>query len=228
LSIVRNLEEIQNRVDRAARKVGRNSESVLIVAVSKTVAIPRIEEAIAAGVQALGENRVQEAREKIAAIGKKVPWHLIGHLQTNKAKQAVSLFEMVHSVDSLRVAEALDQEAGKQEKLLPVLVQVNLSGEASKSGVAADEALELIEEVAKMTHLQLQGMMTIPPYAADPEAGRPIYRGLRELRDHVNSEDLSGTPLHHLSMGMSHDFEVAVEEGATIVRVGTLLFGERL
>ncbi len=228
MSIVRNLEEIHNRVDRAARKVGRNSESVVIVAVSKTVAIPRIEEAIAAGVQVLGENRVQEAREKIAAIGKKVPWHLIGHLQTNKAKQAVSLFEMVHSVDSLRVAEALDQEAGKQEKLLPVLVQVNLSGEASKSGVAADEALELIEEVAKMTHLQLQGLMTIPPYAADPEAGRPIYRRLRELRDHVNSEGLSGTPLHHLSMGMSHDFEVAVEEGATIVRVGTLLFGERL
>jgi len=227
LSIVRNLEEIRDRVARAARKVGRNPDSVRIVAVSKTVPISRIEEAIAAGVRVLGENRVQEAREKVRAIGKKIPWHLIGHLQTNKVHPAVSLFDMVHSVDSLRVATALNREAGKQEKLLPVLVQVNISGEARKSGVAVDRALELIEQVAGMTSLQLQGLMTIPPYAADPEAGRSIYRRLRELRDHVNAEGLSRTPLRHLSMGMSHDFEVAVEEGATMVRVGTLLFGER-
>jgi len=227
LSIVRNLEEIQTRIFRASRKVGCNPDSVTLVAVSKTVPVSRIEEAIAAGVEVLGENRVQEARQKIASIGKKIPWHLIGHLQTNKASLAVSLFEMVQSVDSLRVAEALEREAGKREKRLPVLVQVNISGETSKSGVAADEAPDLIEAVAGMPHLQLQGLMTIPPYSADPESGRPIYRRLRELRDRVNAEGLIGTPMTHLSMGMSHDFEVAVEEGATMVRVGTLLFGER-
>ncbi|NOY52457.1 MAG: YggS family pyridoxal phosphate-dependent enzyme [Deltaproteobacteria bacterium] len=227
MSIVRNLEEIQTRIFRASRKVGCNPDSVTLVAVSKTVPVSRIEEAIAAGVEVLGENRVQEARQKIASIGKKIPWHLIGHLQTNKASLAVSLFEMVQSVDSLRVAEALEREAGKREKRLPVLVQVNISGETSKSGVAADEAPDLIEAVAGMPHLQLQGLMTIPPYSADPESGRPIYRRLRELRDRVNAEGLIGTPMTHLSMGMSHDFEVAVEEGATMVRVGTLLFGER-
>jgi len=227
LSIVRNLEEIQGRIARAAGRTGRDPASVTLVAVSKTVSVSRIEAAIQAGVQVLGENRVQEARGKIEALGKKVPWHLIGHLQTNKSALAVSLFEMVHSVDSLRVAQALDREAGRRGKCLPVLVQVNISGETSKSGVAADEAPALLKAVAGMTQLRLEGLMTIPPYAMDPEAGRPVYRRLRELRDRVNAEGFVRLPLHHLSMGMSHDFEVAVEEGATMVRVGTLLFGER-
>jgi len=227
LSIARNLEEIQDRIARAAGRAGRDPASVTLVAVSKTVPASRIEEAIAAGVQVLGENRVQEARGKIETIGRKVPWHLIGHLQTNKAGLAVSLFEMVHSVDTLRVAQALEREADRQGKRLPVLVQVNISGEASKSGVAPEEAPALLQSVAGMGHLQIEGLMTIPPYAEDPEAGRPLFRRLRELRDRVNAEGLAGEGLRHLSMGMSHDFEVAVEEGATMVRVGTLLFGER-
>ena len=227
LSVAENVEKIRKRVERAARHVGRNPEGVTIVAVTKTVDVERIQEAVSAGISVLGENRVQDAREKIQRIGKTVQWHMIGHLQTNKAREAAALFGMVHSVDSLRVAQALNVEAGKQGKKLPVLVQVNISEEVSKSGVKSEETLDLIQSMAGMENLAVQGLMTMPPYAEDPEKSRWVFRRLREMRDRINQTGIPGVRMTHLSMGMSHDFETAVEEGATLIRIGTAIFGER-
>lgn len=225
--IAENVEKIRERVQRAARHAGRDPEGITIVAVTKTVDAERIQEAVSAGIGVLGENRVQDAREKIRRIGKAVQWHMIGHLQTNKAREAVSLFDMVHSVDNLRVAQALDLEAGKQAKRLPVLVQVNISEEESKSGAKAEEAMNLVQSMAGMENLAVQGLMTIPPYSGDPEESRWVFRSLREMRDRIAEMDIQGVRMTHLSMGMSHDFETAVEEGATLVRIGTAIFGER-
>jgi pyridoxal phosphate enzyme (YggS family) len=227
LTIVGNIEGIRKLIRGAALKAARDPESVEIIAVTKTVETERIKEALAAGIQILGENRIQEAREKIQQIGKTVQWHLIGHLQTNKARQAVALFDMIHSVDSLRVAQALELEAEKQGRQVPVLVQVNISDEKSKFGVKEQESGDLILAVSKMKHLDLKGLMTIPPLFEDPEASRPIYRRLREMRDEAAAWDLPRVDMKHLSMGMSHDFLTAVEEGATLVRIGTAIFGER-
>jgi hypothetical protein len=195
--------------------------------VTKTVDPFRIQEALDAGVHVLGENRVQEARDKMQRIGGGAQWHLIGHLQRNKVRQAVALFEMIHSVDSVRLAEALDGESRRQGKVMPVLLQVNVSGEASKFGVGEAEVPGLVRALAGMENLSLQGLMTIPPYSEHPEDARPDYRRLRELRDGLAELGLPGMELPHLSMGMTQDFEVAVEEGATMVRIGTALFGTR-
>jgi pyridoxal phosphate enzyme (YggS family) len=228
LTIAGNIESIRNRVRSAALRVERDPESVTIIAVTKTVETEGIEEALAAGVQILGENRVQEAREKIERLGRPVQWHMIGHLQTNKARQAAALFDMVHSVDSLRVAEALNREAGKEGKELPILLQVNVSGEERKFGVEAEEALSIVRTVSGMENLLIEGLMTIPPYFEDPEESRAVYRSLREMGREIVARNLPGVQMKHLSMGMSHDFETAVEEGATLVRVGTAIFGERV
>lgn len=218
---------IRSRISTAAQKAGRDPASVTIVAVTKTVDAERVQEALSSGIRFLGENRVQEAREKIGKIGRGVQWHLIGHLQSNKARQAVTLFDMVHSLDTLRLAEALDREAGKLGKTVPVLVQVNLSGEESKFGLPSRNAIDLIRSVSKMKHLLVEGLMTIPPYDEDVETARPIYSRLRELAGDIERCHLPHVRMAHLSMGMSHDFETAVEEGATLVRIGTAIFGER-
>lgn len=225
--IAENIEKIRERVQRSARNARRDPDAITIVAVTKTVDAERVKEAVSAGIGVLGENRVQDAREKIRMIGKSVQWHMIGHLQSNKAREAVSLFDMVHSVDSLRVAQALNAEAGKQARRLPVLVQVNISEEESKSGASAEEALNLVQAMAGMENLEVQGLMTIPPYSADPGEFRWVFRSLREMRDRIAEMDIQGVSMVHLSMGMSHDFETAVEEGATLVRIGTAIFGER-
>ncbi|MEK6775373.1 MAG: YggS family pyridoxal phosphate-dependent enzyme [bacterium] len=225
--IAENIEKIRKRAQRSARHAGRDPDGITIVAVTKTVDAERIQEAVSAGISVLGENRVQDAREKIQKIDRAVQWHMIGHLQTNKAREAAALFDMVHSVDSLRVAQALNVEAGKQGKKLPVLVQVNISEEESKSGVKAQEALNLVKSVAAMENLTVQGLMTMPPYAEDPEKSRWVFRSLREMRDRIAEMDIQGVCMTHLSMGMSHDFETAVEEGATLIRIGTAIFGER-
>jgi pyridoxal phosphate enzyme (YggS family) len=227
LSITENLATIRDRITRAARRVRRDPNEVTVVAVTKTVAAGRIREAIEAGVEVVGENRIQEAQAKIKEIGKGVEWHLIGHLQTNKAGLAVALFDLIHSVDSLRLAEALNREAEKRSKRVPLLLQVNISGEESKFGVAEDEVLDLMRSISGMEHLEVLGLMTIPPYSDDPEKGRSIYKRLREIREEMAVESLPRCRMRHLSMGMSHDYEVAVEEGATLVRIGTFLFGER-
>jgi pyridoxal phosphate enzyme (YggS family) len=222
--IARNLGEVGKRIDAAARLAHRDPAAVKLVAVSKTVDAGRIKEAWDAGQQIFGENYLQESREKIAALGPGPIWHFIGHLQTNKAKAAVELFHLIHSVDRIHLAQALEKAAAGQQKVQEILLQVNLAGEESKSGVAPEAAAELLREIRRLPHLQVMGLMTMPPFLP-PEAVRPYFRALREMRDRLVHLDLG--PLPELSMGMSGDYEVAVEEGATLVRVGTAIFGER-
>jgi PLP dependent protein len=223
--IPQNLKAVRAAITAACRRAGRDPGSVRLVAVSKTVDLDRIRAAIDAGQDLFGENYLQEAKDKIDALGRQVGWHLVGHLQTNKAKPAVELFDLIHGVDRGKLARALDSAAARLGKVQDVLIQVNLGGEDTKSGVAPEAALELVQEVARLPHLRLLGLMTMPPWFANPEAVRPYFRSLRELRDRLQS--LSGLPLPELSMGMSGDFTVAVEEGATLVRVGTAIFGRR-
>ena len=222
--IAQNLEEVRRRINAAALRAGREAQ-VRLVAVSKTVPVELIREAVAAGQRLFGENYLQEARGKIEVLGEAADWHFIGHLQSNKAKAAVELFELIHGVDRLKLAKALDAAAASLGKVQKILMQVNLAGEASKSGVSPEGAPELLRQIALLPHLQVLGLMTMPPFLA-PEAVRPYFRALRELRDHL--QDLSGRPLPELSMGMSGDYEVAIEAGATLVRVGTAIFGSRV
>lgn len=214
-----NLERVQAQVERACRKAGRDPSGVLLIAVSKTVEVERIRAAVEAGVAALGENRVQEAKDKVAALGHPVPWHLIGSLQTNKARDAVQLFDWIHSVDRLELARELDKRAHAAGKVVRGLLQVNLGEEPQKGGAAPGEVKQLLGEMQGLGNLRIRGLMAIPPLVPDAEAARPYFRRLRELRE--------ATGLEHLSMGMSADYEVAIEEGATMVRVGTSIFGPR-
>jgi PLP dependent protein len=211
-----NLGRVQEAVARACARAGRSPDHVLLIAVSKTMDVERVRLAIAAGVAALGENRVQEAKEKIEALGRPVPWHLIGSLQTNKARDAARLFDWIHSVDRLDLAHELSRRA---ERALNILLQVNLGDEPQKGGVAPAELKRLHEMVAALPNLKVRGLMAIPPATEQPEQARPFFRQLRELREQLG--------LEHCSMGMSADFEVAIEEGATMVRVGTAIFGPR-
>ena len=213
------LERVRERVARAAERVGRRAEDVLLIGVSKTVEPARIREAIAAGVPALGENRVQEARAKIAELGRPVPWHLVGQLQTNKARDAAELFDLIHSVDRAELARELDKRARQRGRPVTALVQVNVARERSKGGVPPEELDGLLDAVAKLDHVRVLGLMAIPPEAADPAGARVWFRALAKLGARHD--------LRELSMGMSGDFEVAIEEGATMVRVGTAIFGPR-
>jgi hypothetical protein len=222
-----NVQRVRERLADAARRAGRREDAVLLVAVSKTVDLTRIQAAVAAGVPALGENRVQEAREKIAALGHPVPWHLIGHLQTNKVRDAVGGFDVIQSVDRLPLAEAIAARAARDGLTVDVLVQVNLGDEPQKGGVAPPALRPALEAMAALPGLRLLGLMTIPPLPKDPEESRPHYRELGKLLEAARSWGL-GPQFRELSMGMSGDFEVGGEEGATIVRVGTAIFGARL
>jgi pyridoxal phosphate enzyme (YggS family) len=198
------------------------------VAVSKTVAAERVREAIEAGVTILGENYIQEAREKFNTLyDQGVAWHFIGHLQTNKAKYAVRMFDLIHSVDSFKLAAALDKEAAKRDIVQDILLQVNLSGEATKSGVAADEVAPLLERIAGLDHIRVRGLMTMPPFFDNPERARPFFEELAALRDRIGGAPTANADLQELSMGMTGDFEEAVNAGATLVRIGTAIFGQR-
>jgi hypothetical protein len=219
------LAKVRDRIASACTTAGRDPRSVCLVAVSKTVPTSGVAEAIAAGQTIFGENRVQEALAKMTAAGPKATWHLVGHLQKNKARQAVGAFALIHGVDDRELAVLLDRRAEAQAITQPVLVQANLSREATKSGADEEGLMPLLTAVAGLPHLDLRGLMIIPPPAADPEASRPWFRRLRELRDCAAS--LLARPLPELSMGMTDDFEVAIEEGATLVRVGRAIFGER-
>ncbi|HEV8440604.1 MAG TPA: YggS family pyridoxal phosphate-dependent enzyme [Methylomirabilota bacterium] len=214
-----NLERVRSAIAQACQRAGRSSSDVLLIAVSKTVEAARIQEAVDAGVSALGENRVQEARDKIDALGRPVPWHLIGSLQMNKAKDAVRLFDWIHSVDRLELANELDRRARALGRTVDTLIEVNVGEEAQKAGVRPAEVKRLLDAMAGLGAIRIRGLMAIPPIVEDAEQSRPHFRRLRELREAVGVE--------HLSMGMSADFEVAVEEGATMVRVGTAIFGPR-
>jgi len=227
MSIAANLARVKERITAAALRSGRSPESVKVVGVTKTVELPQVELAVQAGLEILGENYVQEAREKIQRFHGRVHWHFIGRLQSNKAKHAVRLFDLVHTVDSLRLAEELDRRAGAIGLTVPVLIQVNLAAEATKGGVRLEEVSVLVERAAGLDHLRIRGLMTMPPYFDDPERARPYFRRLRELSEKIAALGFPGVEMSELSMGMSGDFEAAVEEGATLVRVGTAIFGAR-
>ncbi len=220
---------VRERIARAAARAGRRPEDVTLVAVSKTFPADAVRAAFAAGLREFGENRVQEAERKIEATAELkaqgLRWHLVGHLQSNKAKRAAELFDHVHSVDDVELGRRLDRAAAERGRALPVFVEVDLAGEATKHGVPAERLVETLEALRPLASLRVQGLMVLPPYAEDPEATRPYFRRLRELRDDARARGLLAGDA--LSMGMSHDLEVAVEEGATLVRVGTALFGER-
>jgi len=223
------LAQVRERIATAAARCGRESTEVTLVAVSKTHPADAIREALRAGVTDFGENRVQEAESKIPLVkDEDARWHLIGHLQANKARRAVKLFDVIHTVDSTSLAQRLDRACGdEQRKELLVLIQVDLAGEATKSGVAESRLSDLVESVRRCPRLRLTGLMILPPFFEDPEQVRPFFKRSRELRDEIQAGGHFGDQPGELSMGMSHDFEVAIEEGATIVRVGTAIFGER-
>ena len=228
VDVRQNVERIRERIASACAKSGRRPEDVTLVAVSKTIAPELIRQAYEAGIRHFGENRVQEAASKRGALSDlTAEWHLIGHLQSNKAKPARELFHWVHSVDSLKLAQKLHQAATCEGDRLQVLIQVHLGGEESKSGVAETELEPLIDSIQALETLELRGLMAIPPFYENPEDVRPHFARLRELAHKVSTRGLSRGSLEHLSMGMTHDFEVAIEEGATMVRVGTGIFGAR-
>lgn len=219
-----NLQKVTERIKKAARNVGRDPSEVKLVAVSKTVEVARIKEAVEAGVSILGENYVQEAQKKIEEIGRSVSWHFIGHLQSNKAKYAIRLFDMIHSVDSLPLAEELNRRAEQANERIKVMIEVNLSKEATKFGTDEEMVMNLVKGIQNLHSLSLEGLMTMPPYFDLPDMSRPYYVALRELKERIAIE---GIPMRELSMGMSNDYEIAIEEGATYVRVGTAIFGAR-
>jgi len=220
--------EVLNRIAAAARKCGRAPEEIRLVAVSKTKPAALVREAMEAGLDLFGENYIQEAREKVKSLAATpARWHFIGHLQSNKAKYAVRLFDLIHSVDSEKLARELNKQAGKIDRVQPVLVQVNIAAEATKSGTSRAAAIDLVRAIGGLENLALKGLMTMPPFFDDPDRARPYFRALRELRDHIRSIAIPGIAMDELSMGMTGDFEAAIAEGATLVRIGTALFGER-
>jgi PLP dependent protein len=231
MSIAANIASIQQRMAAAARRAGRDPDDIALMAVSKTQLPERIREAYAAGVKLFGENRVQEFSGKIDSLRDlhAAEWHMIGHLQTNKAAKTAELFRAVDSVDSLKLAEKLDAAASTLGRKLEVLIEINVGGETAKSGAAPDShALEeLLINARRLEALVFRGLMTVPPFTDDPEGARPYFRKLRQLRDTIAARKLPAVAMDQLSMGMSHDFEVAIEEGSTCVRVGTAIFGER-
>jgi PLP dependent protein len=226
-TVADNLSAVQERMVKAAGRVGRDPESVALVAVTKTVPVERIREAIDAGQRVFGENRVQEAQAKIAALGREVQWHLIGHLQRNKVRFVCDLFDLIESVDSLSLAQDLNARANRSGIVLPILIQVHIGDETTKSGVPAAETLELVSQVATLPQLAIRGLMCVPPAVEIAEHARPYFVQLRTLAEQIARERIPTVSMAELSMGMSHDFEVAIEEGATMVRVGSAIFGAR-
>ncbi len=227
--LLENASRIFKKICHAAMKAGRSPEDIKLIAVTKTISPEIVREAVDIGLRIFGENRVQEARDKILALQpytsqSNIQWHLIGHLQKNKAKYAVQLFDLIHTVDSIELAEELNKQALKSAKIQKVLIQVMLSEEETKHGIAENDLMKLLNGIKLFKNIELLGFMTMPPYFENPENARPYFRRLREIRDGLQKE---GFHLLELSMGMSNDFEIAIEEGATMVRVGTAIFGER-
>ncbi len=223
------LNSIRTRIANAARACGRDPADVRLVAVSKKIPEHKIKEAVEAGADILGENFIQEAREKTEHLSScNVSWHFIGHLQSNKAKYAVRMFDLIHTVDSVKLALELNKRAAGIDKIQKILIQVNISGESSKAGAEPQKVINLLKDMVRLKNLSVKGLMTIPPYFNDPEKARPFFASLRKLGEKINKEALPGIFIKELSMGMSADFETAIEEGATLVRIGTAIFGQRV
>jgi pyridoxal phosphate enzyme (YggS family) len=226
--IKENLENIRNKIQMAAEACGRRPEEVRLVAVSKTMPNEKLVQAVDAGVKTLGENYVQEAREKFNDLYTlPVSWHFIGHLQSNKAKYVVKIFDLIHSVDSLKLAKEIDKQAKKIDKIQDILIQVNISEESTKSGTQAEHTLGIVQEIGRLENVAIKGLMTMPPFFNAPERVQPFFKALRELRNQIDAENIPNVSMDELSMGMTGDFEVAIQEGATLVRIGTAIFGER-
>ncbi len=220
-----NINDVRRRIEAACARAGREPGSVTLVAVTKGQPPEAVAVAAQAGLSLFGENKVQEAKAKIPLCPGRLHWHFIGHLQTNKCRDAVELFEMIQGVDSLHLAEEINRRADQAAKTMPILLEVNAVGEASKFGYKPERLVAELAQINALPRVEIHGLMTIPPWTPDPEKVRPVFRQMRELKRRC--EDILGAPLAHLSMGMSGDFEVAIEEGATMVRIGTALFGER-
>ena len=226
-SIEENIEDVWSRIERAAEKTGRGKEDIKLVAVTKTVEPARIKEAINCGIQIIGENRVQEAESKFDMIAEKVERHLVGHLQTNKAKKAVELFDFIQSVDSERIAQEISRRASQKGKVMPVLVEVNTSAEETKFGIEPHQVLPLMESISDLKGIRIEGLMTIGLFSDDPEYTRPCFKRLKAIFDQLKQERIPNVDMSYLSMGMTSDFEVAIQEGSNMVRVGTAIFGAR-
>ena len=227
MSVCENYRAVEEKVRNACKKAGRSREEVTLIAVSKTKPVSMIEELLPLGVRDFGENKVQELTAKEEVLPKDIRWHMIGHLQRNKVKYVIDKACMIHSVDSLRLAQEISKEAVKHALVMPVLIEVNVAGEESKFGVSVEEAPSLVEEVSKLPGIQVNGLMTIAPYVEDPEENRYVFRNLRKLSVDIREKNFDNVTMNVLSMGMTGDYEVAIEEGATHVRVGTGIFGER-
>jgi PLP dependent protein len=222
------LSNVKERIKKAAINCGRDPDTIRLVAVSKTIPEDMVREAIKAGAYILGENYIQEAGNKINALSAyPVSWHFIGHLQSNKAKYAVKLFDMIHTVDSLKLAKELNKQAKKINKIQKILIQVNISMESTKSGVHEEDAQKLIKEISLFENISIKGLMTMPPFFNNPEEAGPCFSALRNLRDKIRDGAIKNINMQELSMGMTGDFEVAIKQGATLVRIGTAIFGER-
>ena len=226
--IKENLQEIEKNILKACEKAGRKREEVTLIAVSKTKPVSMVEEAYETGIRDFGENKVQEMCDKFEVLPKDIRWHMIGHLQTNKVKYLMDKAYLIHSVDSLKLANEIEKQASKCNKTVDILIEVNIAGEESKFGLAKEEVLALVCDIAKLSHLRIKGLMTIAPYVEDPEDNRLYFRQIKQLSVDINNQNIDNVSMDILSMGMSGDYSVAIEEGATMVRVGTSIFGERV
>lgn len=225
MSIRKNLERIKEKIRVKSELVGRDPQEITLVAVTKTVEADRIEEAIAAGVNIIGESRIQEAKEKYRKVESRIIWHLVGHLQRNKAKDAVKIFDLIHSVDNAELAKEIDKQAKKIGKIQKILVEANVSGEESKYGLNPEGVITFLQEVSGLPNIKVEGLMTMAPFYENPEDCRPCFRKLRELREEVKAKNIKNVEMTYLSIGMSNDFEVAIEEGSNMVRIGRAIFG---
>ncbi|MCI8564021.1 MAG: YggS family pyridoxal phosphate-dependent enzyme [Lachnospiraceae bacterium] len=222
-----NISKVEKKINAACSRAGRSQEDVTLIAVSKTKPIEMIEEALACGKREFGENKAQELKQKYEALPKDIKWHFIGHLQTNKVKYVVGRACLIHSVDSYHLAEAIETESAKRDVISHILIEVNVAQEDSKFGIHEEEAMELVCAIAKLPHIKIEGLMTIAPFVENPEQNRKIFRKLYKLSVDIASKNIDNVSMGALSMGMTNDYEVAVEEGATYVRVGTAIFGSR-
>ena len=227
ISVRENIQSVQDRIASTLQRVGRESDSIKLIAISKTKPASLIVEAIDSGITDIGENRVQEAKGKRSQVDRPVSWHLVGHLQTNKVKQALKIFDLIHSVDSIRLLAEIERQSRRLNRRTDALVEVNTSGEESKFGLQPNEVLSFMESAAEYSHVRIKGLMTVGEFTPDPEGVRPSFKLLRNLKERIASQGYPNVEMEYLSMGMTNDFEVAIEEGANMVRIGSAIFGER-
>ena len=225
--LARNLQDVETKIQGACQRAGRNRDEITLIAVSKTKPTEMLAEIYQEGVRDFGENKVQELTDKYEQLPKDINWHMIGHLQRNKVKYIVDKVKLIHSVDSLRLAEAIEQEAAKKNVVVDVLIEVNVAEEESKFGLSEEEVIHLVKQVAQLPHVRIKGLMTVAPYVVDSEENRPFFRKIKQLSVDINNQNIDNVSMNILSMGMTGDYMVAIEEGATMVRVGTGIFGER-